>query len=138
MDRSLSSAASSLKHASVSGVLAPVPEVLSNRTLLGQIVALSLPIMVEHVLHIAVGLTDTYMANHLPAHAAAGTAAVGTISYFLWFIGLIVTAVGTGSTAIIARAKGARHRSLANSVCGQSILTGMVLGLAVGMLVVVA
>jgi putative MATE family efflux protein len=85
-----------------------------------------------------VGLTDTYMANHLPRQSEAATAAVGTISYFLWFIGLIVTAIGTGSTALIARAKGARHRSLANSVCGQSTLLALALGVVVGLIIYLA
>jgi putative MATE family efflux protein len=81
------------------------------------------------VLHIVVGLTDTYMANHLKADATDATAAVGTIAYFLWFLALIVSAIGTGATALIARAKGARHRSLANSVCGQAITCAVLLGL---------
>lgn len=82
-----------------------------------------------------VGITDTYMANHLKKDAAAGTAAVGTISYFLWFVGLLVTSIGTGATALIARAKGARHRSLANSVTGQSIGAGIMLGIVISVLI---
>ncbi len=54
-----------------------------------------------------VGLNDTYLANHLPNHAADAGAAVGTITYFLWFIGLLVASIGAGSTALISRAKGA-------------------------------
>ena len=79
------------------------------------------PVLVEQVLHMLVGLNDTYLANHLPEHAPDAGAAVGTITYFLWFFGLLVSSVGSGSTAIIARARGARHKSLANSVCGQSV-----------------
>jgi putative MATE family efflux protein len=113
-------------------------DLVSNRALLGQIVALAFPVLIEHLLHMAVGLTDTYMANHLKTDAVAGAAAVGTISYFLWFIGLIVTAVGTGAGAIIARAKGARHRSLANSVCGQAIVLAVAMGIAMGLFMHVA
>jgi putative MATE family efflux protein len=116
-----------------SSPITPEADLVSNRALLWQIVCLSFPVLVEHLLHMAVGLTDTYMANHLKSDAAAGAAAVGTISYFLWFIGLIVTSVGTGATAIIARAKGARHRSLANSVCGQSVFLATVMGVAMGL-----
>lgn len=107
---------------------------------------LSLPVLAEHALHILVGMTDTYIANHLidtsglsgealeEAHrlnAAAG-AAVGSVTYMLWFVGLIVSSIGTGSTAIIARAIGARHRRLANKVCGQSILTAGIAGVGLG------
>lgn len=105
--------------------------------LLRQVIILSLPVMVEHILHMAVSITDTYMANHLKSKAADAAAAVGSISYFLWFIGLLVTSIGTGSTAIIARAKGARHKSLANSVCGQSATTAVILGIVVGILIYV-
>ena len=44
--------------------------------------------LAEHVLHIMVGLNDTYLANHLPQNKAAATAAVGTVGYIFWFIGL--------------------------------------------------
>jgi putative MATE family efflux protein len=79
-----------------------------------------------------VGLNDTYLANHLPARADDAGAAVGTITYFLWFIGLLVGSVGTGSTAIISRARGARHRRLANRVVGQSVTAAVALGFIIG------
>lgn len=105
----------------------------SNRDLLGQVLRLALPVLAEQILHMLVGLNDTYLANHLPRDAADAGAAVGTITYFLWFIGLMVAAVGTGSTAIIARAKGARHRSLANRVTGQSISAALLMGTLIGL-----
>src|ERR1022692_1501353 len=84
----------------------------ANAVLLRQIFALAGPVWIEQILHMLVGLNDTYLANHLPQHAADAGAAVGTVTYFLWFIGLLVSSIGTGSTALIARAKGAMHRSL--------------------------
>lgn len=104
-----------------------------GRTLLWQLMVLSLPVLGENLLHMFVGFTDVYLAGHLPADVTKpATAAVGSIAYVMWLIGLIAGTIGTGSTAVIARAVGGRHRSLANSVCGQSIaaaaLTGIVLG----------
>lgn len=104
----------------------------SNRALLRQLLALALPVLAENVLHMMVGINDTYLANHLPRDAAPAGAAVGTITYFIWFMGLIVGAVGTGSTALISRARGAKHRSLANSVCGQSMSAALIMGVAFG------
>jgi putative MATE family efflux protein len=118
-------------------------------SLIKPLVLLSLPVLAEHALHIVVGMTDTYIANNLretrgligadltDAHAvnAAAGAAVGSVTYMLWFIGLIVTAIGTGSTAIIARAIGGRHRRLANKVCGQSILAASVAGVGLGVFI---
>jgi len=83
------------------------------------------------------GSTTPGSRNNLPPEETARDIAprprrpaVGTISYLIWFIGLIVSAVGTGSTALISRARSApAHRRLANSVCGQSISAAFVLGL---------
>ena len=87
----------------------PHPDAILRRLAL-----LAIPVFAEHALHVLVGITDTYLANNLVAtqgltggaldtarttNAAAG-AAVGSVSYILWFIGLIVSAVGTGATAI--------------------------------------
>jgi putative MATE family efflux protein len=101
--------------------------------LLRPLLVLALPVIAEQLCHTVVGLTDTWLANNLPADAASAAAAVGTISYVLWLIGLIVGAIGTGSTALISRAKGARHRRLANSVCGQSIVAAALAGAALGL-----
>jgi putative MATE family efflux protein len=109
----------------------------SNAVLLRQVLALALPVLAEQVLNMCVGINDTYLANHLPAHAADAGAAVGTITYFIWFLGLLVASIGTGSTAIIARAKGALHKSLANKVTGQSISAAVIIGIAVGFLMFV-
>src|SRR4051812_35653197 len=111
----------------------------SNRDLLRQLLLLALPVFAENMLHMVVGINDTYLANKLRivADRAPAGAAVGTITYFLWFMGLLVSSVGAGTTAIIARAKGARHRSLANSVTGQSVSASILMGIAVGALLYV-
>jgi putative MATE family efflux protein len=104
----------------------------TNLSLLRQLVLLAGPVWIEQILHMLVGLNDTYLANHLPEHAPDAGAAVGTIMYFLWFIGLLVSSIGTGSTALISRAKGARHKSLSNKVTGQSISAAVILGVGLG------
>jgi putative MATE family efflux protein len=111
--------------------------------LLRELLVLALPVFAEQVLHMLVGLNDTYLANHVvrltpgmtagdveAAHVrmTAAAAAVGTVSYCLWFVGLITGAVGSGATAIIARATGAKHRRLANSICGQAISAAVIVG----------
>src|SRR5688572_5496209 len=103
--------------------------------LLRQLVWLSVPVLAENALHMLVGFTDTWLANHLPDTPNLrpdAASAVGTISYLIWFIGLVVGAIATGSTALIARAVGAKHRSLANAVCGQSVILSILLGLLLG------
>lgn len=112
--------------------------------LLRPLLLLALPVLAEHMLHILVGMTDAYLANNMigtksltgealdRAHAtnAAAGAAVGSITYILWFVGLIVSSIGTGATAIIARATGAKHRRLANKVAGQSVFVASLVGVA--------
>ena len=106
-------------------------------TLFRQLLLLALPVLAENMLHMVVGINDTYLANKLKivADRAPAGAAVGTITYFLWFFGLLVSSVGAGTTAIIARARGARHRSMANSVTGQSMTASVLIGLLVGVLI---
>jgi putative MATE family efflux protein len=103
-------------------------------SLLRQLLWLALPILAEQALHSVVGLTDVYLAGHLRRDAVAATAAIGSIAYILWLLGLIAGAIGTGSTALVARATGARHRSLANSVCGQTVTAAALTGITLGVL----
>jgi putative MATE family efflux protein len=104
---------------------------------LRQLIMLATPVLAEHVLHIAVGWNDTYLANHLPTHQAEAGAAVGTIQYIFWFFGLFASAIGVGSTALIARATGARMRRTVNSICGQSILFALIFGTILGALLLI-
>src|SRR4051812_3361445 len=99
-----------------------------------QLLFLALPILAEQMLHSVVGLTDVYLAGHLRRDAVDATAAIGSIAYILWLLGLIAGAIGTGSTALVARATGARHRSLANSVCGQTVTAAVLAGVALSAL----
>src|SRR5687768_7920338 len=96
-----------------------------------------MPILAEQALDSVVELTYVYLAGHLRNDAVAATAAIGSVAYILWLLGLIAGAIGTGSTALVARATGARHRSLANSVCGQTVTAAALTGLALGLLTLV-
>ncbi len=58
------------------------------------------PIVLESLLASLVGMTDTYLSAQISVHA---TDAIGGASYLLWFIGLVVMAVGVGATALISR-----------------------------------
>lgn len=104
--------------------------------LLKGLIWLAVPVLVENVLHIFVGLNDTWLASHLPEQSANATAAIGLVTYVLWLLGLIAGAIGTGSTAIIARAVGAKHQRLANGVCGQSVMASIIAGVVITLVVV--
>ena len=98
----------------------------------GAIWVLSWPVMLESFLNSFVGLTDTVLAAGLP-NGEAATDAIGGASYLMWFVGLIIMALGIGATALISRAMGGGRVAAANAVLGQTLSLGVVLGLLVGL-----
>ena len=86
---------------------------------------LTLPVLVEQMLHVLVGFTDLWLTgNFLPGEAYV--AAMTLMIYALWLVGNVFGVVALGSTAMIARFVGARDHEMANRVMNQSILTGLV------------
>src|SRR4029079_5312176 len=86
---------------------------------------LTLPVLVEQLLHTLVGFTDLWLTgNFLPGEAYV--AAMTLMIYALWLVGNVFGVVALGSTAMIARFVGARDHAMANRVMNQSILTGLV------------
>jgi putative MATE family efflux protein len=86
---------------------------------------LTMPVLLEQVLHLLVGLTDLWLAgNFLPGEAYV--AAMTLMIYALWLVGNIFGFVAIGSTAMTARFVGAGNREMANRVMNQSITTGLV------------
>ncbi|MDX2145984.1 MAG: MATE family efflux transporter [Planctomycetota bacterium] len=95
---------------------------------------LSWPVLAESVLGSLVGLTDTILAAGLDDGASA-TDAIGFASYGMWFVGLIVAALGVGATAVIARAVGARRLAVARAALSQTVLIALVSGVLVGVVI---
>lgn len=91
---------------------------------------LSWPVMVESFLNSFVGLTDTALAAQI---GEAETTAIGGASYIMWFIGLIIMAVGVGATALISRSIGRGRVGVANTVLGQVVLLSWILGIFTGL-----
>jgi putative MATE family efflux protein len=108
---------------------------LAGLTMGGAIWALSWPIMVESFLNSLVGLTDTMMAANL---GEAETTAIGAASYIMWFIGLIIMAIGVGATALVSRAIGKARTGVANAVLGQTILLSWISGILTGVFIAFA
>ena len=101
----------------------------------GAIIALSWPILVESLLNSLVGLTDTVLAAGL---GEGETDAVGGASYIMWFIGLTFMALGVGATALISRSVGGGRIGVANAALGQTLVLGVISGVAVAALVAAA
>jgi putative MATE family efflux protein len=103
---------------------------LAGLSLFQQVAVLSVWPLLEQILSFLVTFVDTVQAGHLDADALA---AVGIAGYVIGIVGMIQSAAGIGSVAIIARATGARHRRLVNTTLGQSLTVAAVAGVLMGM-----
>ena len=91
----------------------------------GQVLRLALPAAAEQMLGMMVGIVDTFLVGHL---GAASLASVGLANQWIFLSGTFFGAVGTGSTALIARFIGAKEPDKANQVLRQSVLLGLLIG----------
>ena len=105
---------------------------LAGLTMGAAIWVLSWPVMLESFLNSFVGLTDTYLAAGL---GGAETDAVGGASYIMWFIGLVIMALGVGATAVISRCVGKGRLAAANAALGQTMLLAVIGGVVIGIVV---
>ncbi len=93
-----------------------------------QVLTLAWPAVLEQLLNMSVGLADTYIVGHL---GAAPLAAVGLSNQALNLFWALFSAIGVGSTALVARHIGAREPEEANQVARQSVLLAAAVGVAV-------
>jgi putative MATE family efflux protein len=85
---------------------------------------LTLPVLVEQVLHLLVGFVDLWLTgNYLPGEAYI--AAMTLMIYTLWLVGNVFGFVALGSTAMVARFAGAGDQVMTNRVMNQSMVTGL-------------
>jgi putative MATE family efflux protein len=91
-----------------------------------RVLTLAWPAVLEQMLNMSVGLVDTYIVGHL---GAAPLAAVGLSMQSLSLFWAFYSAIGVGSTALVARRIGARELGQANAVARQSILLAFFVGL---------
>src|SRR5436190_21835376 len=74
------------------------------------VLTLALPALGEQLLNFCVSLFDTYLAGQVstPAHEIGiYTTTVGIAAYISWLATLIFSLVGTGTTALVSRSRGA-------------------------------
>ena len=92
------------------------------------LVRLVWPVLVEQLLVMMVGFSDTILAGHYlaPQHLAAMT----LVSYMIWFLTNLFSFVSIGAVAMTARFVGAQDWQNANRVVNQSFLLGGILAVA--------
>jgi putative MATE family efflux protein len=104
---------------------------------------LALPAVGEQLLNTLVGLADIFLVGNLSLAASAalgyssatGLAAVGLANQMIWLVTVLFIAMGVGSTALIARATGAGDTAGQQNILRQSMLVGLVAGIAGGLAV---
>ncbi|GIW87485.1 MAG: MATE family efflux transporter [Isosphaeraceae bacterium] len=96
--------------------------------LLGQVIHLAWPVVIEQLLLHLVGLSDTLITGRLLA--VDQLAAVTVASYLMWFVASIQVVSSAGATALVARRVGAGRRQDAIEVSHQALLLACGVGLA--------
>lgn len=89
------------------------------------VAALAWPAVVEQLLNIGVDWTDAYLAGHL---GTAALAAVGLGGQLLNLVAAFFGALGVGTTALVARAVGARDPEAAGRTTYQALEGALLLG----------
>ena len=96
-----------------------------DRAMLGTIFTLAWPTMLEQLTQTAVQYIDTAMVGALGTRATAAVGATGTVN---WMVGSVVSAIGVGFLAFIARKIGAGRPEDARKASGQACMAALVLG----------
>ena len=97
-----------------------------NLSMIGTIMTLAWPTMLEMAMQTAVQYIDTAMVGTLGTHA---TAAVGATSTVTWLVGSSTAALGIGFLSFIARSYGAGNKEEASRASAQSVLMTLVIGI---------
>lgn len=96
-----------------------------NLAMIGVILSLAWPTMLEQLMQTAVQYIDTAMVGSLGTQA---TAAVGATSTVNWLIGSSISALAIGFLSFIARALGAKDQEGAKRAVSQAVLAVLVAG----------
>jgi putative MATE family efflux protein len=97
-----------------------------HRRLLG----LALPIILDMVLQMTLGVVDTIFVSWISLAALAG---IGTAQQVIGVITAIFLAISVGATVLIANATGAQDAMRIKLIIGQSLWWGSVLALIIGL-----
>jgi putative MATE family efflux protein len=114
--------------------------VSAPRGLRRRVLTLAVPALGEQFLNFCVSLFDTYLAGQVSTGehgVGVYTTTVGIAAYISWLATLIFSLVGTGTTALVARARGGGDFERANRFANRSLAVAGGLGLAVFLLLMV-
>jgi putative MATE family efflux protein len=109
-----------------------VHSLLESPTTWRPVLRLAMPVLLEHFLGVLVVYSDRALAGHFlgKAHQAA----MGTLSYLMWFIPTLFSVAAIAATAMTARFTGAGQLDEARRAANQALLLGALLTLVVAAL----
>lgn len=93
---------------------------------------LAIPVLVEQVLHMLVGFSETILAGRYLG--ADDLAAMGMMNYILWLLYTVFQLVAIGASTVIAHSVGGGDWATARKVPCQALLLGTVLAVVVAAL----
>lgn len=100
----------------------------SRKNLYRTVFVLALPAIIEMILQTAVGVVDTAMVGRIGSNALAG---VGLGNQIMMLFNVVIAAIGTGTTALVARLTGANQPREAGKVAEQAVYIAIAIALLV-------
>lgn len=100
----------------------------ASRPLSREILLLALPVLAEQLLSFCVGFFDVYLSGRLGKDE---TSAIGLAAYVGWLASMIFSLVGTGTSALVARAWGGGRFDEARRITARSLMLALVLAAVV-------
>ncbi len=91
---------------------------------------LAMPVLVEQLLIMLVGLVDTWLTGQFLGENRY-LAAIGLMSYILWMLPSMFAALAIGATAMVSRFVGAKQARRGALVTNQALMMGAVVAIAV-------
>jgi len=101
---------------------------LAGKTMWQAVWILAWPVLIESFLTSLVGVTDTALSAGISQAASDG---IGGAAYFMWFVGLVVIALGVGAMSLIARGVGRGRLAIGSVVVGQCASLSLICGIVV-------
>ena len=98
------------------------------------LIALIVPLIIEQILSVLVGMADTIMVSEAGETAVSGVSLVNTISNLLIYV---FSALATGGAIVAAQALGAKNKKLAEIVSNQLILVCFVISTVIAILSII-
>ncbi|MFQ9892699.1 MAG: MATE family efflux transporter, partial [Emergencia sp.] len=92
------------------------------------------PLVIEQILAMMVGMTDTLMVSAVGEHAVSGVALVDMVNYLVI---TVMAAVSTGGTVIVSQYLGSGQKDSARKTAGQLVLISALISLGITILCLV-